>query len=233
LSVGLGVRTNPVIDGRDIPLVFVPKLSYYGKRFFLENLDFGATLYEDDAQGFNLIATPGYDRVFFSRNDPQNFFISSAASLPSPQPQRSDAERILDRNRQITYLVGPEWHFEFHSLTGQLDLLYEITGRHSGTEVRTALALPLLKSHGVLNATVGATWKSRALVTYYYGEPGIYDANSAFNPFVKLSYAIPLTAHWGVNAFAHVEWLGSSIAHSPIVVDSRVTTVFAGVTYSF
>jgi len=80
-----------------------------------------------------------------------------------------------------------------------------------------------------MNATVGATWKSRALVTYYYGEPGIYDANSAFNPFVKLSYAIPLTAHWGVNAFAHVEWLGSSIAHSPIVVDSRVTTVFAGV----
>jgi len=46
---------------------------------------------------------------------------------------------------------------------------------------------------------------------------GNYDANSAFNPFVKLSYAIPLMLTGVSTHSAHVEWLGSSIAHSPIV----------------
>src|SRR5882757_7738292 len=49
LSVGLGLgsRTNPVLGASDIPLVVVPKLSYYGKRFFLDNLDIGVALYEN------------------------------------------------------------------------------------------------------------------------------------------------------------------------------------------
>ncbi len=38
-SFGLGQRSNPV-DGRsDIPLVVIPHISWYGKRFFLENLE--------------------------------------------------------------------------------------------------------------------------------------------------------------------------------------------------
>ena len=42
VSLGAGVRTNPVIGESDIPLVVIPQISYYGKRFFLENLDVGA-----------------------------------------------------------------------------------------------------------------------------------------------------------------------------------------------
>jgi len=83
-------------------------------------LDFGATLYEDDAQGFNLMRPPDTTACFFRATIRKTF--SSAAQPPAiPTAAKIDAERILDRNRQITYLVGPEWHFEFHSLTGQLD----------------------------------------------------------------------------------------------------------------
>ncbi|HYM35482.1 MAG TPA: MipA/OmpV family protein [Steroidobacteraceae bacterium] len=247
IGIGYGLRTNPILSGSDIPLVIVPKVSYYGKRFFLDNLDVGFTLYENDDYGFNFIATPGYDRVFFARYDPQNFFAAGAGGSPvSPPggppptppppatpPPKSDAERILERSRQVTYLVGPEWHFDFHSLTGQFDFLYEATGRHHGTEARVALAVPLIKSHGVLKAAAGGTWKSGALITYYYGEKGIYEAGSAFSPFAKLSYTRAFTGHWGLDIFAHYEWLGDTIKKSPIVVDHQVTTYFAGVTYSF
>src|SRR5262245_60093746 len=75
ISLGAGGRTNPIDGNSDIPLVAIPQVSYYGKRFFLENLDLGFTLHETDANMFNLVATPGYDRVFFYRNDLQNIFV--------------------------------------------------------------------------------------------------------------------------------------------------------------
>jgi outer membrane protein len=75
VALGTGVRTNPLVNGKDIPLVVIPQFSYYGRRFFIDNLDFGFTLAERGANAFNLIATPGYDRVYFYRTDLQNFFV--------------------------------------------------------------------------------------------------------------------------------------------------------------
>lgn len=86
VALGAGVRTNPLLHGEDIPLVLVPQISYYGKRFFLDNLDFGFTLAERGASTFNLIATPGYDRVFFYRSDLQNFFIGFPTSPRQARP---------------------------------------------------------------------------------------------------------------------------------------------------
>src|SRR5690242_12944595 len=34
ISLGAGVRTNPVVNEPKIPLVIIPQFSYYGKRFF-------------------------------------------------------------------------------------------------------------------------------------------------------------------------------------------------------
>ena len=96
LSFGAGTRTNPV-DGRDdIPLYVIPQISYYGKRFFLESLEPGVTLYESDAHTFNLIATPGYDRVFFSRNDLQNVIV---VDLYGQRRAATAAARASSRSR--------------------------------------------------------------------------------------------------------------------------------------
>ena len=62
LSLGAGVRTNPVVHESDIPLVVIPQISYYGKHFFLDNLDGGVTLLDTDSMTLSLIASPGYDR---------------------------------------------------------------------------------------------------------------------------------------------------------------------------
>ncbi len=75
-AFGLGQRSNPVEGRSDIPLVVIPHISWYGKRFFLENLELGYTLHDGEANTFNLIASPGYDRVFFYKNDFQNIFIA-------------------------------------------------------------------------------------------------------------------------------------------------------------
>ncbi len=238
VALGAGVRTNPLVDGKDIPLVIIPQFSYYGKRFFIDNLDFGLTLAERGENTFSLIATPGYDRVFFYRTDLQNFFIGfpDASSPLSPavvKPGTPGAVSVSPRTPRVTYLAGLEWTFKSGPVSGQLDLLRDATGQNSGDEIRGALGVALVKSKGLLSANVGFTWKSAATVNYYYRVPILYSGSAAFDPFVKLAYTVPLSGKWRFNAFAEYERLGNGIADSPIVAQHGVTTVFSGAIYTF
>jgi MipA family protein len=233
VSLGIGSRSNPVMGESDIPLVVIPQISYYGKRFFLENLDLGVTLYEGRSNTFNLIASPGYDRVFFYRNDLQNFFVSGATgavTLAEPTDKEMDfAQEFEVRRRRTTYLAGPEWLFQYGNIVGQVDALYEVTGRNEGYEVRAAVAAPIIQTEHSLVISGGLTWKSAEIVHYYYGVDGFYEPGSALSPFLKLGYTRALSDRWSINAFVHYERLGSAIADSPIVSDKGVTTAFAGV----
>jgi MipA family protein len=231
LSFGYGTRTNPVVGRDDIPLFVIPYLSYYGKRFFLESLEPGVTLYESDAHTFNLIATPGFDRVFFSRNDPQNIVVPFAAEVPSFSDQAVEEKTFPVGERHTTYFAGPEWLFRHRELIGQVSALYEFTGRHKGYEVRAAVSRPLLQTEQSLVINAGLTWKSAETVNYFYGVKDLYRAGSALNPFVKLSYALPLSQRWTLTAFVHYEFLDDTIADSPIVSGHEVVTAFAGLNF--
>lgn len=231
VSLGAGTRSNPVAGRSDIPLFVIPQVSYYGKRFFLESLEPGFTLYEGDAHTFNVIATPGYDRVFFSRKDPQNVFVTNAGGSPGSGLVAAEdlpPEQVPVHRRRTTYLVGPEWLFTYGNVIGQVNALYEATGRHDGYEVRAAVSAPLIQAKHSLILNGGGTWKSAATVDYYYGVKSFYAPGSAFSPFVKLSYALPLSDRWTFSAFVHYEYLGDSIVDSPIVSDREVVTAFAG-----
>ena len=228
LSVGVGTRTNPVVGRDDIPLFVLPYLSYYGERFFLDSLEPGVTLYESDAHTFNLIATPGFDRVFFSRHDPQNIIVPFVANVPSLNGQTKQEQTITVGHRHTTFLAGPEWLFRHGNYIGQVSALYEVSGRHKGYEVHAAVSRPLIQSRQSLVLNAGLTWKSAATVDYFYGVPDLYRAGDALSPFVKLSYALPLSERWTLTAFVHYEYLDNTIFDSPIVSDREVVTAFAG-----
>jgi len=240
LALGYGERSNPVRGRADIPLVLVPQVSYYGKRFFLENLELGFTLHETARHTFNLIAAPGYDRVFFYKHDLQNIFTNGGAiNLANGPSFQADAELFRSeplRRRHSTYLLGPEWGFSYGRFIGQVDALYEVSGRHGGYEVRAAVATPIMPAehsqagHSLM-ASAGLTWKSSALVRYYYGIEDVYEPGSAVNPFVKLGYTRPLAERWTLTAFVHYEYLGDAIGDSPIVASHGVTTFFAGLAF--
>jgi outer membrane protein len=236
VALGAGVRTNPLVNGKDIPMVVIPQFSYYGKRFFIDDLDLGFMLVERGSNTFNLIATPGYDRVYFFRTDLQNFFIGFPVNASTPIVESSTtpgAVKVAPRAPRITYLAGPEWTFKYGRVTGQLDVLHDITGQNSGDEVRAALGIPLVESKGTVSANLGLTWKSAAIVNYYYGVPDIYRGSSALNPFIKLGYTLPIATKWRFNAFAEYERLADAIADSPIVAEHNVATIFVGAIYAF
>jgi outer membrane protein len=114
---------------------------------------------------------------------------------------------------------------------GQVNALYEVTGRHEGYEVRAAVAAPIIQSDDSLVVSTGVTWKSARLVNYYYGVEQLYEPGRALNPFLKLAYARPLSSRWTFGASVHYELLDNAVADSPIIIDGQVTTVFAGFTY--
>lgn len=239
VSLGAGVRTNPVAYGDNIPLVVIPQFSYYGKRFFIDDLDLGFTLAESDTNTFNLVASPGYDRVYFYRADIQNIFVNGFpttddfTALTGSQNPSTPAEKFPSRTRRITYLAGPEWTFKYGGVTGQLDFLHEITDQNQGNEIRAAIGMPLTERRGILSANVGFTWNSSAIVNYYYGASNVYQGGSALDPFVKLGYTLPLSRKWRFKAFAEYEHLAGAIASSPIVAEHHVATVFVGAAYTF
>ncbi|GFE80295.1 outer membrane MltA-interaction protein MipA [Steroidobacter agaridevorans] len=238
VALGAGVRTNPIAGRSDIPLIVVPQLSYYGKRFFLDNLEPGFTLHEGVANTFNVVAAPGYDRVFFSRGDPQNVLVSGplgstggGAVAPGEEGSPGDdgsREEFPHHRRRTTYLAGPEWLFSYGGFAGQLSALYEFTGRHKGYEIRGALSAPLIQTEHSLIANAGFTWKSAETVRYYYGVKGLYRPAAALNPFVKLGYSRVLSERWTLSAFVHYEYFSGEIADSPIVSDPAVVTAFVG-----
>lgn len=239
LSMGYGERSNPIVGNSDIPLVLLPQISYYGERFFLENLEFGFTLHEGASHTFNIIAAPGYDRVFFFRDDLQNVFVSGstmAVNVPpeqmplvgTPDGEGGFVREFVIPNRSTTYLAGPEWLFRFGDFIGQIDALHEITGEHDGYEVRAAIAAPVVQSASSVVVSAGFTWKSTELVRYYYGVDDLYEPGAALNPFIKVGFARPLSDRWTLSAHIHHERLDGDIVDSPIVSQDSVTTFFAG-----
>jgi outer membrane protein len=237
VSLGAGVRTNPLAGGRDIPLVVIPQISYYGKHVFLDDLDFGFFVYDKGNVTVSLIASPGYDRVYFYRSDLQNIFVTGfepATASDGTTYSLPVSRNVPNRSRSITYLAGPEWTFKLERLSAQLDVLHDITGHDHGTEVRAAIGAPLVEGrHGTLSGNAGLTWKSASIVNYYYGAPGYYEGGAALDPFVKLAYALPLSRKWKLSALLQTERLAGSIANSPLISNRYVETVFLGATYTW
>ena len=86
LAVGAGILTNPLHGGSNIPLVLIPKISYYGEKIFFENNALGYSFYETNNYSISAIGLINRENTFFSRWHPSNVFVpldtSSTISTP-------------------------------------------------------------------------------------------------------------------------------------------------------
>jgi len=246
LSIGIGLKTNPLFESDNIPLILLPQISYYSGNFFIENLDVGYGIYETSDTSISVIATPSYDSVYFNRWDPGNVFVelstSGAALAPSVEIQPEDQLTQINPDelsqRDFSYLGGLEYTTDFEKSQIQFSFLTDLTGTHSGTEMRFAYGISLSEN---FTTTLGFTWKDQNLTNYYYGitENEIVDdratfvADASFNPFVRATYKFNLNDGDGWRISFQYLQLDSQINNSPIVADDYVVTFFAGKTFNF
>lgn len=99
IGIGLGGRNNPIVGGDNIPILLLPKVTYYGKHFFFETNTLGLTLLDSEAHMINAIATVGFDQIYFNDYGIGNFSLgsgsgsdrsASASFAEQPGPQADD-----------------------------------------------------------------------------------------------------------------------------------------------
>jgi outer membrane protein len=66
LALGVGKRDNLLISGDDINVNYAIDFSWYGERFFLDNGDFGYTLFTHNTFSLNLLGTISNERSYYS-----------------------------------------------------------------------------------------------------------------------------------------------------------------------
>jgi len=261
VGIGAGIRTNPLVDAEDIPLILIPRLSYQGEHFFIENLDVGFILAENDNQQLNLFITPSYDQVFFHRWDAGNFFIDGHGlgtsgtdgqvvdedNNTNEEPQPGDKEpefsspswREVD-DRHMAGLAGVEYNVSWQTFEWQFHYLHDVTKIHNGDEARIALAKPWSSGKHRVLMSLGFSWQSREIIQYYYGiseeeadSNNRYTATDGISQIVRVDWNYKLTESWDLRAFASVRHLPDAISASPLVNDNKVITAFVGGVYHF
>lgn len=248
VALGAGVRTNPVMDNGDIPLIILPHISYQGKRFFIQNLDFGYNLLQDSKQQLNILLTPSYDQIFFNEWDASNFVdninFATITSNVKSGPEVDQSNRAIDKtklhDRHMAALAGLEYNHNIYDLDIQLQVLQEVTGYYHGNELRFALSKSINAGKHDVKLTLGANWQSAATLHYFYGlnlqETNgrfAYDADDGLTSLLRFDWAYQLDEHWSLRFFTSYRHLSHSISDSPLVTDNNVITAFAGGVYHF
>lgn len=224
LAVGLGGRSNPLAGGDDQPIFLVPQFSWYGEKFFLENLEFGYTFVDRPNHMLNAIITPGFDHTFFEDFGLGNFTIDSyvgsrsegfsnafvangappavAGELPDTDDQETlgnEGQRVdlddLD-DRKMAVFGGLEYNYFRGKWQTNLQALSDISGVHDGSEIRLSVARYFQRGENLYTLAAGLAWQSEALLDYYYG----VDAG-------ELSPAHPgFEVDAGISSFVKISW---------------------------
>lgn len=245
MGLGLGLSTNPLKDGEDIPLLLRPKWSYYGKRFFIDNFEAGVTLWETPAGQLNLLALPTLEQLYFRR------WQYSTLRYPTKTPGLGGQNEAGDQglgttqihpqlhHRHTSALAGFEYNHSLNDFEFNLQILEEVSGYHSGREMRLAVSRDLSQ---YWRASLGANYQNRAYINYFYGitsseskgEFAEYSAHSGgWSELVRLEYLRPISDHFAIKASSGLKFFAPEIAASPLLDKKRVYSVFIGGVYSF
>lgn len=245
LSLGYGMRSNPVIGQDDVTFLVVPEFSYYGKRFFIDSFDAGYTLYDKGNHQVNaILITPGFEQGFFNRLNISNLSLkqneSSASQDLSQEPVGTQAYIKLS-TRRTAGLSGVEYIYIHPRFDWQTQILQDVTKIHHGQKIRTAISIPLQYGQIQYKFSTGLFWQSHKLIRYYYGldndevsDPDLtYQGGSSTAAFVKGEWERHINKRWSIQGVVSYKWLGNGVTDSPIIENKTITTGFIAGVYHF
>ncbi len=195
LALGLGVRSNPLHNADDIPLVLVPDIAWYGENWYLDNSEAGYQWQQDSDFAFETFVSVNPERGLFSRGHASNLFLSDAlpnegvgvetpVTTPNPDqpPDGTDSPNTPPIDASSTAIAfsdvasrdwaldaGIRFHWYGEQNEWRLAIFQDVTGVHKGQHVITSYRHNYSWHNWRLATTFALTWKSKKLVDYYYG----------------------------------------------------------------
>jgi outer membrane protein len=234
-ALGHGVRTNPLIQSDDIPIVLDIDIAWFGDHWFFDNGDVGLTIADNDHITANIVARINSDRVFFGNTDTR-FVTLDYAGMPL-----ADVTEFKVPGRDHAIEIGVELLSDGPWGQLQVTAFHDVSNTHEGYEVYFDYSYGWRKQRWYVEPSVGASYKSAALNDYYWGvsddEAGVvipsYQAGAGTNLHARLMLGYQLSRHWSLSLVAEFERLNDDAAASPIVEDRDVLGYFAGLVFRF
>lgn len=243
VGLGAGVYTNPLHDGKNIPLILVPSISYYGERIFFQNNTLGYTLIENEKFALSVILKANVEKALFTRWHPQNVFIPNIANdFVEAQPsQKINIDTISKRKWALDAGLQLNW-FATNSINAEFSILHDVNGVYNGLNADAHVSkLFSINTSSTLEITFGTQWNSANLVDYYYGIDEsdtlylrhLYEGKSSINPYLSIGYAHKLSPDWTFKSYIKRKKLHRNTYLSPIVEKTNVDLIFIGFFYEF
>lgn len=247
-ALGYGVRTNPLIQSDDIPLIVDVDLAWFGKRWFFDNGDLGFQLLDRPAHTTNVVARVNSDRVFFGKTNTRyvNFAYAGRgelAAMVDPQTgELLEAQVEVDPpDRDYAIELGLETLFGGEWGAAGLRAFHDVSGTHRGYEISADYSFRWTSGRLSLSPSIGIAYKSSNLNDYYWGvqrdEASLalreYHPHGGFALEVGMRASYYFTKNLRLALAVNMEKLPGVVSMSPLARDDYVFGYFSGLAWAF
>ncbi|WP_394175853.1 MipA/OmpV family protein [Thalassotalea litorea] len=240
LTAGFGGIENPLRERDHISSPLLPEFSYYGDKFFVENLVLGYSLHESENW---LIDAYGYfnnDGYFFAKNNSEKL-ISIAGITQNTWRANKVALNLKEVERDLSYMGGINITHITPWYRTNLSLAKDITSVHHGEEVSLTFSKPIQWHAFTATVQTGATYKSAKINEYYYALTPTENiisirqqsVGATISPWLNMSLRYHFTPTWSVGLSLKKTWLDSKMESSILVEQSSYYSGFVGVSYRY
>ena len=248
IGLGYGMRTNPLIQSNDIPILVDVDIAWFGKRWFFDNGDVGFELANHPLFTVNAVARVDSDRAFFSKVNTKyvNFTLTSGGvKLPITDPNTGQpaAAVIALRPPKRDYAIELGLEMLMDGEWGQASFrgFHDVSSTHDGYELSGEYSYRWTRGRFSMTPSVGLAYKSYELSDYYWGihadeasaTLADYHAGGGIDWQAGLRANYYLTKSTRIALSGNYERLHGSVARSPIVEQPYVVGYFAGVAWQF
>lgn len=257
LAAGLGIKTNPLVGGDNIPLLLLPDIAWYGENAYLDNLELGYQWINSGAISSESFIQLDSEAAFFNFLHPDNIFTSNSINISDDLQQPSSDEdldtpseddstnKVLSINdvtdRYWAVNGGIRLHYYVFNSEFSIAGMTDISGVHKGQQLEFVYQYKWQWLTARFNTKLGVNWKSSDLVDYYYGVDArdtdqkdlFYEVNGGWQPHLSVNVRIPIDEHlmWLVNL--GYRKLPDSLYRSPLIQSNHIKRVFFGVAYRY
>jgi len=235
VALGYGLRTNPLIQSDDIPIIVDIDIAWFGDHFFFDNGDLGLTVIDNKLVTTSIVARINSDRVFFGKTDTKFVTFDLAGQPLGTATQLSIPDRDFAVEMGVEILADGLW--------GRLQMTahHDVSGTHEGYEIEFDYAYGWRNQRWYFEPSFGLSYKSAAMNNYYWGVRAgesnaalpAYEASSGTNTHARLLFSYQINRNWTFSLAGEIEHLNDEAAASPIVSDRNVLGYFAGFGYRF
>lgn len=234
-ALGFGMRTNPLVQSDDIPIVVDIDVAWFGDHWFFDNGDIGLTFADNDTATASFVVRLNSDRVFFSKTDTKFVSFDQSGAPLAEAVEFSVPDRDYAAEFGLELLTDGDWGLV------QAGAFHDVSGTHDGYEIYLNYSYGWRNQRWYLEPSIGAKFKSASLNDYYWGvreeEATLalpsYDAGSGMNTHARLMLSYQLSKEWSFSLVTEYERLNSDAADSPLADEGGVFAYFAGFGFRF